>query len=149
MSLALLIADDDENFTIIVRRWLEEHDLSRDATISVCHKMDCVWGVLEGDKKVDFIFLDLVMLPDGPQAIIAQIPRLATFCGVIVVSGYPNFKDECLAAGAREFLVKPFDTTTSLTFFEKVAKVFREAKGPSPIEKHVEHLQKMIDPPKP
>ena len=67
---------------------------------------------------------------------------------MIVISGYPNFKDECLAAGAIEFLVKPFDTNTSRSFFEKVAKLFREMKGPAPLEKHVEHLQKMIDPPK-
>jgi DNA-binding NtrC family response regulator len=144
----ILITDDDEAFTAIVERWLMHHDVSRDSQISVCHSMACVWGLLEGGTKVDLIFLDLTIPPDSPATIIAQIPRLVTFCpNIVVVTGFPQYKEACESAGCCEFLVKPFDTTTSRTFFEKIAKFFREAKGPSPIEKQVEHLEKMISPP--
>jgi two-component SAPR family response regulator len=146
--MKVIITDDDESFTALVRRWLEMHDESNGVEIFVCHAMNAVWELLR-NTVVDLIFLDLCMPPDAPSAVMAQIPRLLTFCPkIIVITGFPQYREECMALGCSEFLVKPFDTSTSRSFFERVAKFFREAKGPSPLERQVDHLQRMIDPPK-
>jgi DNA-binding NarL/FixJ family response regulator len=149
----IIVTDDDEGVTEVVKRYLHCHPVAGHAEITICHTMKETQEIMESGKRVYAIFLDLCLAKDVPpltgMETIAMIPELKKKgCEhVFAISGYEQFRQASLAAGADEFLFKLGDMDTPKTFLEKVAKFFREARGPSPLEKQVNHLQKMIDPP--
>jgi DNA-binding NtrC family response regulator len=147
MCRSILISDDQPSISALIQRYLMEHEESRDSTVTYCPTMDSVWAFFEGGGHADIVFLDLVQSPFTATDIISFIPRLVKLCPtVIVVSGFPQYREPSLAAGATDFLSKLGDLDTPMSFFEKVAKYFREASGPSVADKSLANLSKILRP---
>ncbi|MGB7195361.1 MAG: response regulator [Collimonas pratensis] len=151
MCECLLIADDDPGVAELIRRYLLEHEESRTAHVTICRSMEEVWTFLRAGGKADLMFLDLVLPLDDPplgaEDTIALIPKLLPFVPrVVVISGYMKYKEPALAAGATDFLSKLGDLDTPMSFFEKVAKYFREVSGPSKAEQCLVKLHDILHP---
>jgi CheY-like chemotaxis protein len=146
--LSILITDDQESVTELISRYLREHDLSRDAKISVCRSIDEVWKFFDTGASADVAFIDLVIPPMGAAEVIACIPRLKTLCPIVVViSGFPQYEQDARAAGADDFVNKLSDMSRPDPFFEKVAKYLRRLKGPSIAAESIQKLREIIHPP--
>jgi putative two-component system response regulator len=115
------VADAIEGLRIVV---LDDHE----ANVALLEAMLASWGFTEvvgmtsgvralelcRDEGVDLLLLDLHMPDLGGLAILRELaPRIRAPVAlpVIVLTGQsgPETKHEALAAGARDFLVKPFD----------------------------------------
>lgn len=145
--IRLLITDDQESVHELIRRYLALNELSRDAAVFVCRSMDELWIFFESGNRVDIVFLDLVLPPLLAPEVIACIPRIKKYCPeIVVLSGFVQFKEDALAAGASQFLDKYGDMATPQAFFLKVAKWFRELKGPSVASENIQKLREIITP---
>lgn len=106
MSLhTILIIEDDPVIQRMLRRELGKEGFVVYEAVTLARAADIL-----GQYAVDFILLDL-FLPDGSG--LGMLPNIRTYtrAPVIVVSGEesPARRVECLAQGADDYVVKPFD----------------------------------------
>jgi putative two-component system response regulator len=107
--MRLLIIDDEQENVDVLQALLEESGYSRVRTVTnsaeaceVCHSFE-----------PDLVLLDLIMPPPDGLEVLQCLRRDndETFLPVIVLTGDndPQTKRRLLAAGATDYLVKPFD----------------------------------------
>lgn len=145
----ILVCDDEPSVTAMVERFLTQNESIGHARVVQCHSMAELWKIIESGQHISMLFLDLVLAKDVPplsgEDTIAQIPKLKEKCEhIIAISGYQKFEAAALAAGADYFLFKLGDMDTSQSFFEKLAKLFREMRPPTKGEEALRKLKEII-----
>ncbi|MGD0551524.1 MAG: response regulator transcription factor [Sedimentisphaerales bacterium] len=120
----VLVVDDDRDFVHVTRVYLKAYGYD------VVVASDAVEAVTVAKTEYpDIILLD-IGLPKGDG--LTVLNRLTssdrtTLIPVIVVTGKdPSLKKSCLAAGAMEFFVKPFNPDVLLAYIDGV---FHQAVG--------------------
>lgn len=102
----ILLADDDRNFGLILKRELEEISYTVD---HVPNGVDAVLNFIA--KPYDLVLLDMVMPRLGGIDALKIIKRLNPSIPVITMSGKAGDREmsESLACGAFKCLPKPFE----------------------------------------
>jgi two-component system response regulator AtoC len=104
--LNILLAEDDKNFSIVIKNELEEERYNVDI---VNNGVDAVLSFV--DKPYDFILIDIKMPKlDGISAL-RIMKRLNPEVPAIVFSGNAGYNEieESLTLGAIRFFTKPFE----------------------------------------
>jgi DNA-binding response OmpR family regulator len=112
----VLIIDDDEDIVAMLKAMLSMKGYN------VFIKRDII--DLENSVKEtipDLIIMDMLLSGADGRKICKSFKNDTRFASipVLMISAYPNAKEECLNAGADMFLGKPFDVRD---FFEAVEK---------------------------
>jgi len=78
-------------------------------------------SICQSDEQVDLILMDIRMPEIGGLEAIKKIKLIAANTPVIVQTAFSlnNEKEECLRAGADEFITKPIDPRTLITILKK------------------------------
>jgi two-component system, OmpR family, alkaline phosphatase synthesis response regulator PhoP len=111
MARAVLIVDDEQHIRLLIEQTLEEL-LDEDVELFTAGDGDEALGVIAAQRP-DLVFLD-VMMPgrsglDVCRAVRAD-PELAdSHIVLLTAKGQAHDREEGLAAGADEYLTKPFD----------------------------------------
>lgn len=148
------MTDDDPGVTELVERYLLQNAATGHARVVRCHSMKELRTIIDSGQHIFMLFLDLVLARDTPalsgEDTIALIPELKTKCDkVVAISGYQKFEQAAMDAGADAFLFKLGDMDNPKSFFEKVAKLFREIRPPTEAEKSLQKLRELIHKPTP
>ncbi|MBI3621224.1 MAG: response regulator, partial [Nitrospirae bacterium] len=120
MGKRVMIVDDSSTMRLVLRRLLEKNGfevagMAENGVEAVKH-----YPIL----RPDFVTLDMIMPQQNGLDTLKQIKQLDPKAVVIMVSSLAS-KDpiaECTQAGAKHYILKPFDE-------EKVLKVLREVLG--------------------
>lgn len=125
-SKRILIADDTAFMRLTLRRLLEQH--GHEVVGEAADGVDAVEKYTE--LKPDIVTMDLVMPKMDGLAALKIILQLDPSAKIIVCSimAHRSTVVEALAAGAIDFLVKPFEPQRVLEAIEKVG----ELKKPTP-----------------
>jgi CheY-like chemotaxis protein len=121
----VLIIDDDPEIALLLRAVLA----SSGREIMLAESAAAAGEILR-TRSPDVILLDL-MLPDADgRTVLRGIRERSPAAHVIVLSGksHPDIERECLALGADEYIVKPFDPETL------AARVTARLSGAAPRE---------------
>jgi two-component system chemotaxis response regulator CheY len=105
--------DDSALIKVMVRRYLQDTEFS---LVGVAN--DGLTAVAEALRlNPDIVLLDLVMPGASGQEVLGQLRNVVPNARVIIVSsiGSEDAVRECLAAGADNFLQKPFTREALLT----------------------------------
>jgi two-component system KDP operon response regulator KdpE len=114
----VLVVDDDKDFTHIISVYLKASGYN---VLTASDAVDAI--TVAQTTHPDIIILD-IGLPKGDG--LTVLNRLASsartiFIPVIIVTGKdPSLKKSCLAAGAVEFFVKPFNPDDLLAYIDGV-----------------------------
>lgn len=104
---SILIVDDQEANVILLEELLRENGY---LNISSTTDPTCV-AALHDDRRYDLILLDILMpVMDGFQVIEELEKNVANgYLPILVLTAQPEHKLRALAAGAKDFVSKPFD----------------------------------------
>lgn len=111
MARAVLIVDDEQHIRLLIEQTLEEL-LDEDVELYTAADGDEAMAAIAAQHP-DLVFLD-VMMPgrsglDVCRAVRADPELAGAHIVLLTAKGQAQDRDEGLAAGADEFLTKPFD----------------------------------------
>jgi two-component system KDP operon response regulator KdpE len=120
----VLVVDDDKDFTHIISVYLKA------SGYNVLTASDAIEAVTVAQTThPDIILLDIGLPKGDGLTVLNQLASSARtiFIPVIIVTGKdPSLKRSCLAAGAVEFFIKPFNPDDLLAYIDGV---FHHAVG--------------------
>ena len=103
ISEKILVVDDDPDIGIMIKTMLEYHGF----TVQVTDQADTAEELVQSGK---YGLLIMDMLLSGMNGIdICSRIKAHSNIPIIMISAHPNAKDICAAAGADDFISKPFD----------------------------------------
>lgn len=112
----ILLVEDDYHLGMIIRDQLEfngyEVDLLRQPTQTV-EKLQ--------EKRFDLVLTDKLLSGIDGTLICAAIRNTKDISGtpILMMSGFDGAREECLAAGANNFIPKPFEVDSLLRSIEE------------------------------
>lgn len=104
----ILIVDDDE----AVREFLRKTLVKDGHKVTACEDgLEAIEFYEQNFRDVDIIILDMIMREMDGWLAFKELRKINPDARVIVASGYAvdSVLSQCMAAGALELLVKPFD----------------------------------------
>ena len=111
-----MVLDDDKDFLVYLKQMLGTYKIASETYESSVDFLDQV-----DREQDDVLFLDMVMPEMDGLAALKAIRAVNPQAQVVMVSAVDQ-KDkltECIASGAMDFIVKPFDTSRLRGFFER------------------------------
>ncbi len=122
MARAVLIVDDEQHIRLLIEQTLEEL-LDEDVELYTAADGDEAIAAIAAQHP-DLVFLD-VMMPgrsglDVCRAVRADPELAGAHIVLLTAKGQAQDRDEGLAAGADEFLTKPFDPDALLALARNV-----------------------------
>lgn len=108
----ILVVDDDPDICTMIRVMLEYNNyraLTAENEVQAIEIID--------NNKVDFVIMDMLLSGANGTDICRRIksdPR-SRHIPVMMFSAHPNAREQCLAAGADEFMAKPFEMQEMLS----------------------------------
>lgn len=122
MARAVLIVDDEQHIRLLIEQTLEEL-LDEDVELYTAADGDEAIAAIAAQHP-DLVFLD-VMMPgrsglDVCRAVRADPDLAGAYIVLLTAKGQAQDRDEGLAAGADEFLTKPFDPDALLALARNV-----------------------------
>jgi DNA-binding response OmpR family regulator len=122
MARAVLIVDDEQHIRLLIEQTLEEL-LDEDVELYTAADGDEAMAAIAAQHP-DLVFLD-VMMPgrsglDVCRAVRADPDLAGAYIVLLTAKGQAQDRDEGLAAGADEFLTKPFDPDALLALARNV-----------------------------
>lgn len=103
----ILIAEDNEGMLEIIRAWLEHVEYYRGAKILVARTAEEAEAyLLEEEPEMTILDIGLGNGFPGIDIIRKVQGELPARCKIFVFSGYPEYAQECLDAGAVAFIKK-------------------------------------------
>jgi two-component system chemotaxis response regulator CheY len=117
LSKRVLIVDD----ALIMRKRIKEIAEQAGWQVAGEAKTGLEAVALYQRERPDLVTLDIVMPEMDGVAALRQIIEFDTQAKVVMISAVNQKKKltECIRAGAMDFIVKPFEKTDLLSFFEK------------------------------
>ena len=111
----ILILDDDPDLCVMIKMMLEYNGY---ATIEASDE-DETRKILSG-KPIDLIIMDMLLSGTHGTDICRRLKEESKISSVpiLMFSAHPNAKDACLAAGADDFISKPFEMNDLLDKIE-------------------------------
>lgn len=118
----ILVLDDDPDIGMMIRIMLEY----RGYRVIVINRASELPVVIQ-NNPVSLVIMDMLLSGDNGTDICSAFKNdtATTDIPVIMFSAHPNARDICLAAGADQFLAKPFDMQD---LYNKVDSLIREDK---------------------
>ena len=114
----VLVVDDDKDFTHIISVYLKA------SGYNVLIASDAIEAITVAQTThPDIILLDIGLPKGDGLTVLNQLASSARtiFIPVIIVTGKdPSLKKSCLAAGAMEFFVKPFNPDVLMAYIDGV-----------------------------
>jgi len=141
-NASILIVDDQQSNVQLL-----EHMLRESGYVSISSTMD-PHAVCDLHRKnnFDLILLDIQMPGmDGFQVMdgLKEI-ETAGYLPVLVITAQPGHKQRALAAGAKDFVAKPFDFVEILTRIHNMLEVRLLYKKLEKVNKVLEHYNQML-----
>ncbi|MBN1864031.1 MAG: response regulator [Victivallales bacterium] len=102
----ILVIDDDQQILNLLKMFVESNDCNAVVESSAEKGLAMI-----RKQNFDAVLLD-IMLPDGDGLeVLRNIQKIATGMPVIMITGGNDVKiaKECMAAGAADYITKPFD----------------------------------------
>jgi len=111
MARSVLIVDDEQHIRLLIEQTLEEL-LDEGVELYTASDGDEALAVIDAQRP-DLVFLD-VMMPkrnglDVCRAVRGELGLPDTHIVLLTAKGQATDRDEGLAAGANQYLTKPFD----------------------------------------
>jgi PAS domain S-box-containing protein len=106
-NASILIVDDQQSNVLLLKEMLREAGYTRlSCTIDPCMVYD-----LHRKNRYDLILLDLQMPNMDGFQVMEKLKEIETdsYLPVLVITAQPSHKLHALAAGAKDFVAKPFD----------------------------------------
>ena len=102
----ILVVDDDPDIGMMLKLMLEYHGYSVLAT----ERAEKAEEIIR-NEHFDLLIMDMLMSGINGTDICSRLKKdnTSTTLPVIMISAHPNAREICLAAGADEFMAKPFD----------------------------------------
>lgn len=102
----ILVVDDDPDIGMMLKLMLEYHGYSVLAT----ERAEKAEEIIR-NEHFDLLIMDMLMSGINGTDICSRLKKDNTSATlpVIMISAHPNAREICLAAGADEFMAKPFD----------------------------------------
>ena len=122
-NFSILVVDDEENITSLLKDILEDEGFNVDVAYSLHSAKEKL-----RERDYDIVFLD-VWLPDGEGTdLIHFIKEINPITKIIMISGHANIPIavKALKEGAFDFLEKPISTDTILAVLEKAIKEIKK-----------------------
>jgi len=118
----VLIIDDDARNTFALSAVLK----AKGFTTFTAHNMVEAFAVLQSEKQIGIILLDMMMPGmDGYEAILI-LKSTKTYSNIPVIAvtaqAMPGDKEKCFEAGADDYISKPVDIDTLLANLNKYLK---------------------------
>lgn len=109
----ILVVDDESSIRDIASQLLDQFGYR---TMTASTAEEALAKLAEPESGIDLILLDLSMPGMGGRRGLIEMRRLYPQVKVVIASGYasPALIDECLAAGALDFVAKPYRLTDLL-----------------------------------
>lgn len=125
LIMRILIAEDDENMSKILRLYLEKEGYSVDVTFNGKDTL----SYLE-EKRVDLLLLDWMLPYKSGIEICKEIKELDIPLKIIMITAKTTTDDEVLGltVGADDYIKKPFDMNILLLRIKKLCKLEKELK---------------------
>jgi DNA-binding response OmpR family regulator len=118
-SKRILIVDDDPDIALMLKIMLEYRGFSS----LLASRPDMVDQILS-DNNVELIIMDMLLSGANGTDICRSIKAnpVTAPIPVIMISAHPNAREICLAAGADEFVSKPFDMEDLFSRIKKLTE---------------------------
>jgi PAS domain S-box-containing protein len=103
----ILLVDDEELIRAFVSKLLENHGYT---VLTAEDGMDALEIFRREQGRISLVLLDLIMPRMGGKACLEELLRMDPGLKVLISSGYSQDggRENCIAAGARAFLTKPY-----------------------------------------
>ena len=105
-EFSILVLDDDPDLGTIIKLMLayEGYD------VSLSEKSEEIPEILR-NKTIDLIIMDMLLSGANGKDLCAALKQDddTQHIPIMMISAHPNAKEICLAAGANDFIAKPFD----------------------------------------
>jgi PAS domain S-box-containing protein len=121
LNANILIVDDQPSNVLLLEQMLEDagysHIISVTDPLKVC--------ALHRSNNFDLILLDLQMPDMDGFQVMAELKKIQSggYVPVLVITAQPNHKLRALAAGAKDFISKPFDLVEVKTRIRNMLEV--------------------------
>lgn len=116
----VLIAEDSNLTQKVIRFMLDTHGY--DIVAQCINGKDAV--AKYGELKPDIVLMDLAMPQMDGIAAIKKIMKINPKANILVISALynPTMKEDALKAGAKEYIVKPFEISELIESIESMVK---------------------------
>ena len=106
ISNDILVVDDDPDIGIMIKTMLEYHGY----TVVVTDRPEKAEDLLRS-RHFDLLIMDMLLSGMNGMDICSRVKQneMLSYIPIIMISAHPNAKEICLAAGANDFVSKPFD----------------------------------------
>lgn len=103
---SILVVDDDQDIGTMLKMMLEYKGYA----VTVINRADQTFEILSSNK-IDLVILDMLIADIyGTDVCIEIRKNIATaHLPVLMISALPDARQDCLMAGANDFISKPFD----------------------------------------
>lgn len=103
---SILVVDDDQDIGTMLKMMLEYKGYA----VTVINRADQTHEILSSNK-IDLVILDMLIADIYGTDVCMQIRKnIATaYLPVLMISALPDARQDCIMAGANDFISKPFD----------------------------------------
>jgi DNA-binding response OmpR family regulator len=112
----ILVVDDDPDIGMMIKTMLEYHGFSVVVTENAEETEDLV-----KTGKFDLLVMDMLLSGMNGTEICASLKSYSPI-PIIMISAHPNADTLCLAAGASDFLPKPFEMQEMISKIRQYAE---------------------------
>ncbi len=99
----ILVLDDDPDIGMMIKMMLEYRGYS----VVLVERAEKAEAILR-DQSVDLLIMDMLLSGANGADICQNLKQIGNL-PIMMISAHPNAKEICLAAGADDFIAKPFD----------------------------------------
>ena len=112
----ILILDDDPDLCVMIKMMLEYNGY---ATVEASDEHDT--RKILSERFIDLIIMDMLLSGTDGTDICRRLKQdsKTSSVPVLMFSAHPNAKEACLAAGADDFISKPFEMNDLLSRIDK------------------------------
>lgn len=105
-EFSILVLDDDPDLGTIIKLML----VYEGYTVSLSEKSEEITEILR-NKTIDLIIMDMLLSGANGKDLCSALKQddNTQHIPIMMISAHPNAKEICLAAGADDFISKPFD----------------------------------------
>jgi DNA-binding response OmpR family regulator len=117
----ILVVDDDQEIGLMLKLILEHHGFS----VSICERAENLEEIIL-KNNFSLIMLDMLIAGIKGTDVCAQLksnPHIANI-PIMMVTALPGTENICLAAGADDFLSKPFEMTDLISKINLLIKAY-------------------------
>ena len=103
---SILVVDDDQDIGTMLKMMLEYKGYA----VTVINRADQTYEILSSNK-IDLVILDMLIADIYGTDVCMQIRKntATAHLPVLMISALPDARQDCINAGANDFISKPFD----------------------------------------